>query len=110
MSEDPSKKHEPLDALNLCGPPPAYAAGKKTGSKKRNKQPDFSPPQSAEKILTVEKIDEVKEDISPDVDVSEPEESITIKALREKFLRLQDKVAKMAKDIQDLENRLHRNN
>ncbi|MGA1874752.1 MAG: hypothetical protein ACMUIA_04015 [bacterium] len=110
MSEDPSKIHEFLDACNPGSPPPAYTAGKKTRSEERNKHLDFLLPQSAEDVLTIKKIDDMKADISPAVDASEHEESVTIRALREKFLRLQDKVAKMGKDIRDLENRLQGNN
>jgi len=110
MSEDPSKRHEFLNTHNLCSPHPASATGKKAGSEERNKHLDLLPPQSVEEVLAIQKIDEVKADISPAEDASGHEESITIRALREKFLRLQDKIAEMGKDIRDLENRLQRNN
>lgn len=63
-----------------------------------------------ENLLEIQKNDEIKKVISSDM-VSPPnEEFITIEALKAKFLKLQDKLAKMGEDIQDLEERLHNNN
>lgn len=41
------------------------------------------------------------------IDVSDNEEFVTIEDLKEKFLKLQDKLIKMEEDIKDFVNRLH---